>query len=559
MKQAVQLTESAAGKIQAQYNKLTGGNKQMSASLNELRSRLEAVNNVRFSTRYAAEFRAATREAQRLENQIAKLEGRGRSGGLGMLGGLGLGFGAFELGRSTVGAAATREQQKISFEVMTGSKDTGNKLLNDLVQMGAKTPFESADLIKNAELLKAYSVETNKIIPTLTMLGDVSRGNAEKLGLLSLAYAQASANGRLMGQDLLQMVNAGFNPLQQMVKDKVFPNMMAAKKAMEQGAVSAQMLEAAFQSATGPGGQFYMMMEKQSLTIAGRWSTFLDNAKMKLLSLGEAVMPVVSMLLNFGNALLTAEPYAISIAVAIGALATAIWGSTAATYAQSTAMAVLNAVMRANPIFLVISLVAALAAGIIYAYNHIKEFRGFVTGAWEGLKMFGTVIKDYVINRVKDMVSGIKGLGETLMYFFKGDWKKAWETGKQATKDLLGIDAGMKAFEDAKKIGSAAKAGYVKGAAEIAIKNAKTAGAGTTTAAAATQLAKPDYGSPIANQKAESVNSGGQRSIKIEIGKQIEKLEIHVVGGAKEAAQEVETAVQEVMRRVFLTLNAQTS
>lgn len=43
-------------------------------------------------------------------------------------------------------------------------------------------------------------------------------GNASRFQLLSLAFSQMSATGRLMGQDLNQMINAGFNPLQEISK-----------------------------------------------------------------------------------------------------------------------------------------------------------------------------------------------------------------------------------------------------------------------------------------------------------------------------------------------------
>ncbi len=560
MRQAAQISETSAVKIKAQFDKVGNKGRTMGASLNELKNRLEAVNQVRFSTQFSKEFDTATRAAQRLERQIGKLEAKGNGKTAfslgGSLGGLAAGYGALELGKQTIGAAANREQQQISFEVMTGSKETGNKLLNDLVNMGARTPFTSSDLIKNAELLKGFGVETEKILPTLNVLGNISRGNADKLGLMSLAYAQATSAGRLMGQDLLQMVNAGFNPLQQMIKDKVFPNMNAARKAMEDGAISAKMLEAAFQSATGPGGMFNNMMARQAQTISGRWSTIIDNTQMRLISLGQTLRPVISAVLTFTSALLAGEPYAIAMVVAVGALALGIWGAGAATKAWAVAQAILNAVMLANPIFLIISAIAALAAVVLYAYNHFTWFRGAIYGAWEGMKQFATTIKEYVITRLKELLSGITGIGQTLLYFFKGEWSKAWETGKNATKDLLGVGSKEQAYTNAKKIGDAVRAGYKDGASSLQIKlgatDPKKANAGSAIAA------KADYGSlPVVSSKADSINQGGQRNITIHIAKQIETIENHIIGGGKEVADAIEDAVREAMRRVMYSINAE--
>jgi len=561
MRQAAQISESSAVKIQSQFDKITNKGKNMGASLNELKSRLESVNQVRFSTLYAKEFDTATRAANRLERQIQQLENKGKAdiGIGGMIGGAALGYGAFEFIKSAIGASATREQQTISFEVMTGSKEVGNKLLDDLVKMGIRTPFESADLIKNAELLKGFGLETNKLIPTLNMLGDISRGNAEKLGLLSLAYAQASSAGRLMGQDLLQMINAGFNPLQQMIKDKVFPNMLAAKKAMESGAISANMLEAAFLSATGPGGMFHNMMEKQSNTIAGRWSTLMDNVNQKLLAIGKTLEPVTIATIGFVNSLIEGEPYAIAISVAVGALAASIWGATIATNGMAVATAILNAIMNANPIGLIISAIAAFIGILILAYNKVDWFRGIIKGAWEGLKEFGSLIKDYVINRIHELLSGITGLGKSLSLFFKGEWKNAWEAGKQATSDLFGVGSASKALMDAKKVGEAATKGYNQGVSEIikgtsAGVNAKTATAGNTG------TSKADYGNfGVVTDKADKINQGGQRSVVINIGKQIEKIENHIIGGSQQVADEIEAAIKEGLRRTMLSINSQVS
>lgn len=561
MRQAAQISESSAVKIQGQFDKITNKGQRMGASLNELKSRLDAVNQVRFSTQYAKEFDTATRAANRLERQIERLENKGRSeiGIGGMIGGAALGYGAFEFLKSAIGASATREQQTISFEVMTGSKEVGNKLLDDLVKMGVRTPFESADLIKNAELLKGFGVETNKLIPTLNMLGDISRGNAEKLGLLSLAYAQASSAGRLMGQDLLQMINGGFNPLQQMVKDKVFPSMAVAKKAMESGAISAKMLEAAFLSATGPGGMFHNMMEKQSNTVGGRWSTLMDNVSQKILAIGKTLEPVTIATIGFVNSLIEGEPYAIAISVAVGALAASIWGATIATNGMAVATAILNAIMNANPIGLIISAIAAFIGILILAYNKVDWFRGIIKGAWEGLKEFGSLIKDYVINRIHELLSGITGLGKSLSLFFKGEWKNAWEAGKQATSDLFGVGSASKALMDAKKVGEAATKGYNQGVSEIikgtsAGVNAKTATAGNTG------TSKADYGNfGVVTDKADKINQGGQRSVVINIGKQIEKIENHIIGGSQQVADEIEAAIKEGLRRTMLSINSQVS
>src|SRR5690606_25401177 len=92
-------------------------------------------------------------------------------------------------------------------------------------------------------------------------IGDIAMGDANKMNSLTLAYSQMTSTGKLMGQDLLQMINAGFNPLNEISK-KTGKSIGDLKKEMEQGKISANMVEKAFIGATSEGGQFYMMAEK---------------------------------------------------------------------------------------------------------------------------------------------------------------------------------------------------------------------------------------------------------------------------------------------------------
>ncbi|MGL6123957.1 MAG: tape measure protein [Shewanella sp.] len=180
------------------------------------------------------------------------------------------------------------EQTRISFEVMIGSVKNGRSLLDETITMANKTPFTSADIQGNAKTLLGFGVAARKVIPTLKMLGDISGGNADRFRLLSLAYAQTQAAGRLMGQDLLQMVNSGFNPLQ-IISEKTGKSIGELKKAMENGAISAKMVEAAFKAATSEGGKFFGMMDRQSETFEGRMSTMKDKWGIWLTQIGSKI------------------------------------------------------------------------------------------------------------------------------------------------------------------------------------------------------------------------------------------------------------------------------
>lgn len=169
------------------------------------------------------------------------------------------------------------EQYITSFGTMLGSAEEATKLVNNLKEMGAKTPFETSDLAKASQTLLAFGTSAENLLPTLQMLGDVSQGNKERFDSLTLAFAQVGSAGKLSGQDLLQFVNAGFNPLNEISK-MTGESMAELKERMSAGGVSAEEVAEAFKHATSEGGQFYQAMEAQSQTFNGQMSTLKDNA-----------------------------------------------------------------------------------------------------------------------------------------------------------------------------------------------------------------------------------------------------------------------------------------
>jgi hypothetical protein len=121
------------------------------------------------------------------------------------------------------------------------------------------------------------------------------------------------------------------------------------------------------------------------------------------------------------------------------------WLQNIATKTLSITQGIMNALFVASPIGWIVLGIGALIAIVMLCWEHFEGFRKVVFQGWEALKLFGTVIKEFVIERIKGLLSGITGMGKALMQFFQGDWRAAWETGKQAASDIVGIDAGVNA------------------------------------------------------------------------------------------------------------------
>lgn len=185
--------------------------------------------------------------------------------------------------------AADAEQTAISFEVMTGSADAAKAMLAQMRQFSSTTPLNTKGVQDAGKTLLQFGVDGGQVMPVLRMLGDVSGGDSERFERLTLAFGQMSSAGRLMGQDLLQMVNAGFNPLQEISKS-TGRSMLDLKKDMEAGLISSDMVSASFQRATSTGGQFFGMLDRQGQTTSGKFAQLTDGVQLAMTDIGKAII-----------------------------------------------------------------------------------------------------------------------------------------------------------------------------------------------------------------------------------------------------------------------------
>jgi tape measure domain-containing protein len=192
-----------------------------------------------------------------------------------------LGYGIYRMVKSASQEAAKFETLSAQMEVLTGSAANAKKLLDELTTFGATTPLEQGDLQQASKTLLGFGITLDNIMPTLRMLGDVSMGNGQTLQQLALVFGQITSAGRLMGQDVLQLINAGFNPLVQISK-RTGESMLELKKRMEAGGISSDEVAQAFKDATSQGGLFEGMLAKIAETTDGKISNLNDTiAKLK--------------------------------------------------------------------------------------------------------------------------------------------------------------------------------------------------------------------------------------------------------------------------------------
>ena len=192
--------------------------------------------------------------------------------------------------KGIIKAASDMQDAKTNFEVLTGSIEKAEAVVIRLKKLGAATPFEFKDLATSTKVLMQFGIATDDAINSLSMLGDIAMGNKEKLGGLSLVFGQVASAGKLQGQDLMQFINQGFNPLQELTKI-TGKTMSELKDQMSKGKISFDMVNKAIISATSSGGLFFKGMEKGSQTFSGKWSTMMDNITSAAEVLGTILLP----------------------------------------------------------------------------------------------------------------------------------------------------------------------------------------------------------------------------------------------------------------------------
>ena len=162
-----------------------------------------------------------------------------------------------------------------AIQTLLGNKERADALMAQVREYAKVSPLEFSDVTTATQMMLGFNIEAEKVPRFLSAIGDVSMGNTQKFNSLTLAFSQMSAAGKLMGQDLNQMINAGFNPLQTM-SEKTGKSIATLKDEMSKGAVSAEMVQQAFIDATSAGGRFYNMSENASKEINGQLSMMYD-------------------------------------------------------------------------------------------------------------------------------------------------------------------------------------------------------------------------------------------------------------------------------------------
>ena len=144
------------------------------------------------------------------------------------------------LGSEIIRVRGEFQSMQTAIETMVG-KDMAGQLIPQIKELAKISPLTMSDMVGAEKMMLGFNIQAEDTIKYLKAISDISMGESSKFNSLTLAFSQMSAAGKLMGQDLNQMINAGFNPLQ-IISEKTGKSIATLKDEMSKGAVSAMQL-----------------------------------------------------------------------------------------------------------------------------------------------------------------------------------------------------------------------------------------------------------------------------------------------------------------------------
>ncbi len=210
--------------------------------------------------------------------------------------------GAAGLLKKAISSAADMESTSVAFKTLVGDANLAKKTLNELKALGAATPFEFPELADAGRKLIAFGESAGTVTQALTRIGDVASGVQAPIGEIAEIYGKARVQGQLFAEDINQLTGRGIPVISQFAKILGVTE-SEVKGLASEGKITFPLLEQAFINLTSKGGQFFNMMQEQSGTINGLWSTLQDNIGEIFRIIGQPINDAIRPMLKDGIAM----------------------------------------------------------------------------------------------------------------------------------------------------------------------------------------------------------------------------------------------------------------
>jgi tape measure domain-containing protein len=376
------------------------GGHAMEGSLKEMQSEMK---------RLGINMRDVERDAGMFQKAIQGIAGAGAA------------WKIIDFGKNMINEAAAYETAAVSFEVMLGSAERAQEVMDTMNKFSVRTPFEPKEVMDSGRSLMAFGVQVEDLEKTLQMVGDVASGVGMSFNELSQIYGKNLTSGLVQTQDLNQLAGRGIPIYEELAK--VFGTTTDKIRGMaSSGAIQFEHLQKVFENMSGEGGKYFGMMDKQSKTWAGLMSTLTGNLKEVKRAGGEvlsdALRPLIEVLGSFfgwvvqnETALKVIKILFIALIPIVGvALVAALYSAAAAAWAF---VAPLLPFILIGAVVIAIIMAIALAIEDLYQWfnggesvigNWLESFKGnidtvkkFFVNTWNSIREFFARNGKYIV------------------------------------------------------------------------------------------------------------------------------------------------------------------
>lgn len=202
------------------------------------------------------------------------------------------------------------ELQEKTLAAIIQDETRASSMFNEISKQAVKSPFSVLSITKQTKQLAAYRIETEKLMSTTKMLGDISAGVGVDMNRLILAYGQVKAAGFLKGTELRQFSEAGVNMLGGLSErfTEIYKRSVSVGEVLQM--ISKKMVkfsdvEAVLQGMTQAGGVFYNMQEKQAETVKGQMTNLKDMWDITMNQMGQSTEGITKWVLNALRAIIS--------------------------------------------------------------------------------------------------------------------------------------------------------------------------------------------------------------------------------------------------------------
>ena len=255
------------------------------------------------------------------------------------------------------------ELQRVSLGALIQDTEKAEQLFSQIKAAAVKSPFEIKDLVSYTKQLAAYKIETNELFDTMMRLSDISAGLGADMSRIVLAYGQIKGAGVLKGTELRQITELGI-PMVDLLAQKLtdlrgeLVTTGDVFKLISEKAISFTTVKEIFDDMTNAGGMFYKMQEKQSETLAGKWSNLKDSISIAYDEMGNtklasgAMNAMIAILKGMADNWKIVYDLVAGVSGALIAYVAAAKAAAVATTAMTVAQARENALLKSNTVWL---------------------------------------------------------------------------------------------------------------------------------------------------------------------------------------------------------------